>query len=528
MRIVLGLGIVLVAAGVTVSVWASHLAREVPPPGPVAEFRTGLHFFVPPANLKSTSSEGRTAEPSPPGAASGQLPAPPAESAATPASKEKEVGAAPAATTGGTPSGNLDFQALFASLKPEDVEDIRRRLEPVGINQLLAVRLRVGVAYVPDDAISPPRSIGLAVVSDADADRCLAPLAGQGGDKREAYLGTDAPLGKLLSGDGFPRGAADVPSARLPASARCFADMVLVRESAAARLGLAPQAAAPNLVIVALDLPGRLEDAMRLVWPLWQERGISARPIDWHLDGAGLPRCLGTAAIALLLAGGSLLVGAGLVALGQVGDLKNAVLARLLGGVRMLADHRQAYGRVLAAMTAALILGAVWGGPAPLGDFARETAIEPLASVGLESAGLGPRELLDLFLMTLVTNVLLWGVVVIAVPSLAPGVGLVTALAHNLAWGVVLAPATLTLLDRLPLRAAVVVVEGAAYAILALGAWRVLAGVVWPQTLGCETRRQGYAAGMEELYRLVFLAAAVLAVAALMETGLMAALSHWR
>jgi hypothetical protein len=105
---------------------------------------------------------------------------------------------------------------------------------------------------------------------------------------------------------------------------------------------------------------------------------------------------------------------------------------------------------------------------------------------------------------------------------------MVTALALNVAWGVFLAPATLTLLDRLPIRGSVVAVEIQAYALLAFGAWRVLAGVLWPKSFGFERRREGYAAGLNELYRLIPLAGAILTVAALLETGLLAALSHWR
>jgi len=66
------------------------------------------------------------------------------------------------------------------------------------------------------------------------------------------------------------------------------------------------------------------------------------------------------------------------------------------------------------------------------------------------------------------------------------------------------------------------VTAGLAYAVMALGAWRVLAGVLWPGAMGLRTRREGYAAGTEDLYRLIPLAAAILAAAALVETALVA------
>jgi hypothetical protein len=65
------------------------------------------------------------------------------------------------------------------------------------------------------------------------------------------------------------------------------------------------------------------------------------------------------------------------------------------------------------------------------------------------------------------------------------------------------------------------VTAGLAYAVMALGSWRVLAGVLWPGAMGLRTRREGYAAGTEDLYRLIPLAAAILA-AALVETALVA------
>ena len=204
------------------------------------------------------------------------------------------------------------------------------------------------------------------------------------------------------------------------------------------------------------------------------------------------------------------------------------MLEWLVAGSRFLAKNPRDYAKILGLMIAAAVAGAAWGGPQALGEFLRSFGAGPLAQVGLRSADLGPSDLLDRFVMTLMVTLLLRALMGIGVPSLLPGLGLVTALAHNLAWGVFLAPATLTLLSRLPIRGSVVAVEIQAYAILAFGAWRVLAGVLWPKSFGLERRREGYAAGLNELYRLIPLAGAILVVAALLETGLMAALSHWQ
>ncbi|MBE3124000.1 MAG: hypothetical protein IMZ65_04280, partial [Planctomycetes bacterium] len=302
---------------------------------------------------------------------------------------------------------------------------------------------------------------------------------------------------------------------------------ILVRRSAAGRLGLEPAAEAPNLLVATIDVPGRLEEAMVLARPLWPDRRIAVRPIDWALDPAGGPRRLGLVALALILAGGSLVVATVLPALGRLGEDARAPASWVADGARLLGG-RADYGVVVAAMMAALAAGAAWGGPPGAGDLARELVAEPMARVGLESAAPEAGQLLGFFVTAMMTNVLLWGLVAIGAAGLVPGLGLALALAQMLAWGVTLTPDTLTLLDRLPLRAAVAVVEAGGYALLALGSWRVLVGTVRPQALGQERVRQGYGAGLSHLYRLIAPAVALVVVAAALETVLLAVVGHWR
>ena len=385
----------------------------------------------------------------------------------------------------------------------------------------------LAVQWLPPGSLAMPRSIILCVVDDADADRLLAPLIVKGDRMAPLLAATDAPLSVVFADKRFPKGAADVPAARLPDSVRCLGDMILVRRSAASRVGLEPKSPAPNMLVVTFGRPGVLEEVMRLAEPLWKSRRITVRPIDLALGYGSAARWMGAAALALMLAGGSLLAACGVAALGRRGGTHHDIVDRVLAGARLVNGHRAEYARVLALLTAALVVGGAWGGPEPLGDLLRENGAGPLARVGLESAELGTAQLGDFLLNALLGNVLLRALLVIGLPGLVPGLGLVTAAVQNVIWGVALAPSTLTLLDRLPLRAVVTVLEGQAYALMALGGWRVLAGVLWPGAVGERSRKAGYSAGLSELYRVIPLAAVVLLVAALVETGIEAAMSWW-
>jgi hypothetical protein len=508
MRIHLGVGISLITAGMTLALWASYDAR----PGSVPPFAYGMVLFAPPAT--------------PPPSAENQPPA----GAEQPTPEQPAPPAAPAIPVPEDITKPLDLESIYGSLNFNSLQEIERAAERLVPTATLPLRVLWAVTYLPPDQLAPPRWIVVAVVADAYADFTLVPLAGDDAAARDAaiYAGADVPLAEVLSGKPFAAGAAGLPAARLPDSARCFRDMIIVRRSAMLRAGLEPKLQTPNVMVVGLGWPGQLEDAVRRVLPLWEKYKISARPVDLAVARDSSAWWMAAGGLAAILTGGSLILAAGLLALGRLGPRSNSVLEWLVAGSRFLAKSPRDYAKILGLMIAAVVAGAAWGGPQALGEFIRSFGAGPLAQVGLRSSAIGPADLLDRFVMTLMVTLLLRALMGIGVPSLLPGLGLVTALAHNLAWGVFLAPATLTLLSRLPIRGSVVAVEMQAYAILAFGAWRVLAGVLWPRSFGLERRRDGYAAGMNELYRLIPLAGAILVVAALLETGLTAALSHWQ
>ena len=503
MRIHLGVGISLITIGMTLALWASYDAR----PGSVPPFAYGMVLSAPPAAPEPASAE-QPAETQPP--------------------------AAPAVPIAEDITQPLDLESIYGSLNFNSLQAIEGATEPLVPTATMPLRVLWAVTYLPPEQWAPPRWIVVAVVADAYADFTLVPLAGDDAAARDAviYAGADVPLAEVLAGKPFAAGSAELPAARLPDSARCFHDMILVRRSALLRAGLEPKLQTPNVMVVGLGWPGQLEDAVRRALPLWETYRISARPVDLAVDRDSSAWWMGACGLAAILAGGSLILATGLVALGRLGPRSNSAVEWLVAGSRFLAKNPRDYAKILGLTIAAVVAGAAWGGPQALGEFLRSFAAGtgqcPLAQVGLRSAAIGPSDLLDRFVMTLMVTLLLRALMGIGVPSLLPGLGAVTALAHNLAWGVFLAPATLTLLDRLPIRGSVVAVEIQAYALLAFGAWRVLAGVLWPKSFGLERRREGYAAGLNELYRLIPLAGAILTVAALLETGLLAALSHWR
>jgi hypothetical protein len=179
----------------------------------------------------------------------------------------------------------------------------------------------------------------------------------------------------------------------------------------------------------------------------------------------------------------------------------------------------------LAALGAALMIGAAWGAPLLRGGLMGPAVGQEqptLSMIGLSGARPGPLALFMALLWTAAGNFVVRAVLLIGMPALVPGLGPAAAIGQALVWGAGLAPTTATLLERLPLRAAVAAVEVHAYAAMALGAWRVLVGVARPRALGQERRRAGYAAGAADLYAVLPLAGAILLAAALLETVLVA------
>jgi len=310
------------------------------------------------------------------------------------------------------------------------------------------------------------RSLILARVSDADADRLLDPLV-SGGPPMEShpavYIAAPIELARVLAAFGLPAEAAgQVGWAPVWPAPPCLLGMVLVRESAAEKLGLRTTLAAPNAVMIVLPHAGTIEDAMaRLKAPCVQQ-GLAARPFDLPIADFAHERLVGLAGLVLMLAGGSLLAATGLRAAGRINPGDRGWAEWFLRGPKLIGVSGPTFGRVLALAMAAIALGAMWGGPGEFWDMARQATAEPLAATGATSSPVGADALLNAVVMTFLTNLLLWALVIIAVPSLVPGLGIVTCLVHNFFWGVVLAPATLTLLDRMPLRAAVAGVVGVA------------------------------------------------------------------
>jgi len=476
-------GILLLGTGLALGAGASRLARS----GAAAPFACGLTVFAPPRPA--------TVEPDPP-------------------------------PSSAAPARPIDLASLYGTFRAEDRQALAGALDGLRGSGWLDLHIRSALLPAPRHVADWPQGVMLAVVDDGQADRALDPLVPAVERGAQVYLGTDLALARLVAGYDFPPAAAGSSASRLPDSARCLRGMALVRVSAAERFAIAAGDAACNATVVELTRPGDMEEAMRRLWPLWQARGLSARPVDLALGTGSLPRWLGTAALAMILAGGSLLMMTGLVAAGRTTPGRNPVLAYLVGSARVLDENRRDYGAVLAAMMAVLVVGAAWGGPAGLGDLAREIAGEPLARIGLTAVPVGWTGALDLFTTALLVNVLLAAMVGIALPGMVPGLGVVAAGIQFAAWGVLLAPTTLTALDRLPLRAVVATVEGHAYALLAFGAWRVLLGLARPGALGQKRRREGYAAGLADLYRLLAPAAVILLAAALLETALVAILSR--
>jgi hypothetical protein len=248
-------------------------------------------------------------------------------------------------------------------------------------------------------------------------------------------------------------------------------------------------------------------------------------PFDLHLGGGSPARLLAVAALAMILAGLATVAASLLAALGRVPP-PCRVSVFFLDRVRIVSDHGRELALALAILIAAVVAGAAWGGPPGIADALRERFAGPLARIGLAGAQPGAGDLATLFFMTLLVSVVLRLVLAIGIPALVPGLGLAAALAQGLVWGMMLAPEALTLLVRVPYRAAVAGIEAVAFGLAALGAWRVVCGLVRPLSVGTRTRREGFAVGADQMYRLLVPAMAVLAVAAAAETALVAIIAY--
>jgi len=512
------LGLALAGAGVAVVAWAAALAAD----RPAQPFGYGIQLYAPPKGWDEPQDD-QPEERQPEGVSGrpGDAPPEPEPSAEAAGGEAEAVTDVPAAETDESPQ-SADLESLFGTLSPEDVEAARAALGQPADAGVLPVRLMRGLGYRMPGSRWLATPLALALVPDAEADRALVPLAGEAA----VYVGLDADLADVLARYDFPAPASEARAARLPEAATCLEGLLLVRASAAEQFGFEAGEGAPNLLVAEVAPIGSLEPALSRAWPLVKERGISPRPIDLELAPAEAAWGVGVAGLALVLAGGTVLVAGVVLALGRRAPARHAVAEYVLAGARVAAGNRAAYGWVLAAMCLALVVGAAWGGPADVGLFLRTAGAGHLAKVGLTFAPVEPQELLNLLFLTVVANVLLWGLLVMGIPGLVPGLGLMVALVHNVAWGAALAPATLTFLERLPVRGAVVAIELQAYALMALGAWNVLLGLVKPEALGQTTRKLGYAAGVDRLYRMLPLVVALVVAAALAETLLVAAFRY--
>jgi len=516
-RKAVGLGIVLLAVGVTLSLWASSSARHEP----VAPFSYGLHLFIP--------VRGGEQPPQEPGA-EGQ-PAP-AESADAPDADARQ----PQASSPPGGRRTIEVEADYQALGPEEQSAIAEALEGADVVGPLPVRWTHVILWTPvglagrrggpGDGSSGPRACALAVVADADADRWLDPLVPEPNRGAGAYVGAAEDLKDLLAETRFASGAADLKAAALPLAADVLEDFILLRPEAAARLGLEQSASDPNVAILALRRPGSLEDAMRRAWPLWKKYGMWMRPVDLRVARGTNARWVGLGALVAMLAGGTLLLGTGLTRLARLPTRGRTFRDMFVGAARLAADRPKAYALASALVVAAMTAGAAGGWPEALavpgeaGGGAPGLGMVGLSAVPMSAAAMG------MVLVSQVAGRVLRVGFLMGIPALVPGVGWLVILAQQVLRGMALEPATLVLLDRLPLRAGVAALEVQAAALLLVGAAEVWRGIVRPEALGCETRREGYTEAVRRVCRLAILALVISGAAAVVETLFIAAVTH--
>lgn len=510
----IAVGAVLLAAGVGLCLWAGHVARQarVPP------FGYGLVLG---GMTREDGAEESAAEPpegeTPTGdPTEGDSPDEPADAQAP--QPDSPADDSPPDEADASPEG-LDLEARQRALTPEDREAVRAALEPLETGPDLAVRAMREVLYAPPDGWGFSRSVHVAVVADAEADRALVPLAGDA----DVYMAADVPQADLFARLGVSEAGASIETASLPESASVLRRHVFVRRRAAETLDLAPKEAAPNRLFVTFARAGMLEEAGPAALSLARDRRIQAFPVDLAVGPERAERWLGVTGLALELAGLAVLGLAVLARLGQRTPPDTFALRHVVEGAGRLAGLRRTYAVVLACLAAVLAAGAT-GAAEPLAPLVQMVGTPPLARVGLTTLRPGASDLVGVFLTTAAADIILKAFVGIGIPSLVPGLGLVAAFAGRFLGGVSLAPTALTLLERLPMRAAVAGVKLHAYAALAVGAWRVLLGTVRPSALGQKTHRLGFAVGGAQLYALLPLAMAILVAGALLETVLVALL----
>jgi hypothetical protein len=510
----IAVGAVLLAAGVGLCLWAPHLARQarVPPFG----YGLVLGGMTQEDGAEEGAAEAPEGETPTGDPAEGNSADEPAET--QPPQPDSPSDDAPTEDADASPEG-LDLEPRQRALTSEDLEAVRAALEPLETGPVLAVRAMREVPYAPPDGWGFVRSVHVAVVADAEADRALVPLAGDA----DVYLAADVPQADLFARLGVSEAGASIETVSLPESASVLQRHIFVRRRAAEILDLAPKEAAPNRLLVALARPGALEDAGPAALSLARDRRIEAFPVDLAIGSERAERRLGVAGLALELAGLAVLGLAALAWLGQRTPPEAFALRQIVEGAGRLARLRRTYGVVLACLAAVLAAGAT-GAAEPLAPLTQMVGTPPLARIGLTTLRPGASDLVGVFLTTASADIILKAFVGIGIPSLLPGLGLVAAFAGRLLGGAGLAPATLTLLERLPMRAAVAGVKVHAYAALAVGAWRMLLGTVRPSALGQKTHRMGFAAGGAQLYALLPLAMAILVAGALLETVLVAVL----
>ena len=120
-------------------------------------------------------------------------------------------------------------------------------------------------------------------------------------------------------------------------------------------------------------------------------------------------------------------------------------------------------------------------------------------------------------ILTFVINLIVGAIVTITLPSMVvPFFGLLMGSFRAALWGVLV-------LSLLPFEAysvpawLIMLVEGEAYILAMLAAYIQGKAFFWPDSVGADTRRQGYVNGLEATWKLYFLVVLVLAVAAIWE-----------
>ena len=115
-------------------------------------------------------------------------------------------------------------------------------------------------------------------------------------------------------------------------------------------------------------------------------------------------------------------------------------------------------------------------------------------------------------------NTLQFGLLSLVLPSLiVPFAGIAIAAYRSFEIGVTLAPTTDAAWMTLIPHSLTWLIEFQAYVLLALGAYIVARSWIRPQTIGADTRRQGYVRGLKQLGRLSIPAMGLLVVGAVYE-----------